>query len=214
VVGNRILMSLGTTYTKKLTAWSVGSGLGCLDTGAVAAFTWYSVFLIERTDTAVVDVLCSLSATAPSMPTNYTKKRRIGSILTDWTNTGSLYFFSQDGNRFTWATKTTTLDVDTVAPGTNANAATLSVPNGVNVIAIINVLASGNFVYVSDGVETDEAPSNTVAPLGSIGTTGVSDSVGQVQVRTGPTQQIRYRASANSAVRIVTTGWIDRRGQE
>src|SRR5579872_1429376 len=71
------------SFKKSTAAWAVGSGNGCLDSGTVAASTWYHVFVIERTDTGAVDELCSTSATAPTFPTSYTKKRRIGSFKTD-----------------------------------------------------------------------------------------------------------------------------------
>src|SRR5438045_2280633 len=76
-------MVLASAYTKTTAAWAVGTALGALDTGAIANNTWYHAFLIERTDTGVVDVLISLSPTAPTMPASYTIKRRIGSMKTD-----------------------------------------------------------------------------------------------------------------------------------
>ena len=54
-----------------------------MDTGSVANNTWYHVHLIKRPVTGVVDVLFSLSATAPTLPTSYTIFRRIGSMRTD-----------------------------------------------------------------------------------------------------------------------------------
>src|SRR6185437_4291681 len=60
-------LSLPSVYTKDANlSWAVGSGNGCLDTGNIAASTWYHVHLIKRTDTNVVDVLVSLSPTAPT----------------------------------------------------------------------------------------------------------------------------------------------------
>lgn len=73
-------MILSASITKRIdAAWVVGDNQGGLDTGAVANTT-YHIWLIKRTDTDVVDVLFSTSATAPTMPTNYDKKRRIGSF--------------------------------------------------------------------------------------------------------------------------------------
>jgi hypothetical protein len=73
-------MTLGASITKRLDAtWVVGDNQGGLDTGSIANTT-YHIWLIKRTDTDVVDVLFSTSATSPTMPTNYTKKRRIGSF--------------------------------------------------------------------------------------------------------------------------------------
>ena len=76
------VMSLTSGITKRLdAAWSVGSGNGGLDTGSVSANATYHIWLIQRSDTGVVDVLFSLSATAPTMPANYDRKRRIGSVI-------------------------------------------------------------------------------------------------------------------------------------
>jgi hypothetical protein len=206
VVANRALMSLTGGLTKKLTAWAVGTNAGCLDAGAVANFTWYSVFLIERLDTGVVDVVCSTSATAPVLPTNYTKKRRIGSVRTDWTSTGSLYFFKQVGNRFRWAT--VNQDISNATPGINANVATVSTPNGVQTEALlIGVTANTNKVYISETDTNDEAAENLGVSNG-----GTADGV--IGVMTDTAQQIRYRATVNLSVLINTYGWIDRRGQE
>lgn len=74
------LMTL-TAMTKRLDAgWSVGTGNGGLDTGSVANTT-YHIWLINRPDTNVTDVLFSTSATSPTMPANYTKKKRIGMVV-------------------------------------------------------------------------------------------------------------------------------------
>ncbi|MBD9456007.1 hypothetical protein IB244_31560, partial [Rhizobium sp. RHZ02] len=61
-------MALASALTKRLdAAWAVGTNQGGLDTGSVGDNT-YHVFLIQRSDTGVVDVLFSLSATSPTMP--------------------------------------------------------------------------------------------------------------------------------------------------
>lgn len=74
------LITLESALTKRLDAvWSVGTNQGMLDTGAVANSLYY-LFLIERSDTSVVDVLASLSSTSPSMPANYDRKRLIGRV--------------------------------------------------------------------------------------------------------------------------------------
>jgi hypothetical protein len=78
--GNNQTIKLASTITKQLDAtWTVGTNAGGLDTGSVANDT-YHVFLIMRLDTGVVDALFSVSPTAPTMPANYTLKRRIGSF--------------------------------------------------------------------------------------------------------------------------------------
>jgi hypothetical protein len=78
------LMLLSSSLSKTTSAWAVGNASGSLDTGSIAASTWYHVYLIRRLDTGVVDVLISLNATTPTLlPTNYSVYRRIGSMKTN-----------------------------------------------------------------------------------------------------------------------------------
>jgi hypothetical protein len=130
------LMRLGSAYTKSTGAWSVGSGGSALDTGVIAANTWYHVYIIERLDTGVVDVLISLSATAPTMPANYTVFRRVGSIRTD---VSSLWIaFLQNGDEFIWSVPVN--NNNNTALTTTNQSPTLTVPTGVIVNAIFNTL--------------------------------------------------------------------------
>lgn len=94
---------LSATLTKRLdAAWAVGTGNGGLDTGSKASDTGYHVWLIRRPDTGVVDALFSTSATSPSMPANYTQKRRLGAVLTD--SSGNIRAFVQAGGWFSLKT--------------------------------------------------------------------------------------------------------------
>lgn len=75
---------LSSEITKQIdAAWAVGDDAGGLDTGSVAASTTYYVWLIKRTDTGIVDVLFSASNSAPTMPSNYDKKRLFARLKTD-----------------------------------------------------------------------------------------------------------------------------------
>ena len=194
-------MSLTTAITKTTGAWAVGTGNGGLDTGAVAASTWYHVYVIQRTDTGVVDGLLSTSASAPTMPANYTKKRRIGSVLTDASK--AINFFTQDGQYFLWATAAMT---STGNPGTSASSVTLNVATGVNVWAVYNAVLSNStqnsVLYLSDLAASDQAPSETVAPNGQLhlnGSTLNMALMSQVTTRTNTSAQIRLRVSASDA---------------
>lgn len=59
------------------------SGVNGLDTGAEAVSTWYNVWAIYNPTAGTWASLLSLSATAPTMPTNYTYKVRVGAIRND-----------------------------------------------------------------------------------------------------------------------------------
>lgn len=197
--------------------WTVGSGNNKLDTGTIAASTWYHVFEIERPDTSVVDILFSLSATSPTMPTNYTKKRRIGSFKTD--GSSHILAFTQRGAIFYWAAQV--LDVNASTFTTSRTLQTLaSVPTGVIVQPLCRYTisnASTASVLLTSGDETDVAPTTTTPMTAAPGfdqldttlTAGDQNSVCPF-LTTNTSGQIGIRASAASTtVSEVTRGWID-----
>ena len=151
------------------------------------------------------------------MPTNYDYKRRIGSIV----RTGAaIKAFSQLGDEFLWTTAV--LDVDATNPGTLAVTATLTVPTGVKVWAKFNTVSINgtvnHSVYFSSLDQTDEAASNTVAPLAALGFSGgVAGFTGWNSIRTNTLGQIRYRldgSGAGDVLRLATFGFSDRRGRD
>lgn len=198
-----------SAITKRLdAAWAVGTNQGGLDTGAIANTT-YHIWVISRVDTGVVDVLFSASATSPTMPANYTKKKCIGSIIRA---SAAILLFNQYGRDFILSTPV--LDVNNAPGGTAAITATLaSVPSGVKVKALINALtaANGTYIYVSSLDSADLAPSTTAAPLSMFGQSAATNTTSSLQVWTSTSQTIRYRVSATDTVRIATLGWIDPR---
>ena len=210
-----VLMTLAASISKTTGAWTAGSGNGGIDTGTIANNTWYHFHLIRRPDTGVVDVLFSLSATAPTMPANYTQFRRIGSGRTN----GSAQWvrFFQTGDQFLWD-NLGTLDLDTTS-STSAALVTLSVPTGVKVRALLNTFDSnataGTMWHISDPDTTDVAPSITAWPLGANGAP-INGAGGrnQVEMTTNTSAQVRHRNTrSDSTVRIATIGWIDSRGR-
>lgn len=205
------VMTVSASITKRLdAAWAVGTGQGGLDTGSIANGT-YHVWVIHRNDTSVTDVLLSASASSPTMPTNYTKKKCIGSIVRA---SAAILGFDQFGNEF--YLDTPVLDHTTGASaGTSAITATLSsVPTGAKMKAFINVYVgdNGNYVYLSSLDNADVAASNSAAPLATFGAS--AGTVGtQAQVWTNTSAQIRARQTSNSAngFRFATLGWRDLR---
>jgi len=80
-----------------LTINTAASGANGLDTGTLAASTWYSVWVIWNGTT--VSGLVSTSATAPTLPGGYTHKARVGWIRTDGTGNKYPLGFTQYGRR-------------------------------------------------------------------------------------------------------------------
>jgi Major tropism determinant N-terminal domain len=193
-------------FTKMTGSWAVGNNNGALDTGSVAASTWYHIYLIERTDTGVIDALLSLSATAPTMPANYTKKRRIGSIKTDASS--HILAFTQIGDRFLWRSVPT--DVPNATPPTTATLQTLSVPPGVSVDALLTAQYGG----VSTTVNIALWSPLGAQPGANLGTNNISAAVGQYCITTNTASQINVISnSATGGLTITTFGWTDTRGR-
>jgi hypothetical protein len=215
------LMSLVSNYTKTFSNWVVGSGNGGLDAGSIASNTWYHVYIIERLDTVVADVLISTSATAPTMPTNYTVKRRIGSIRTD--ATPNILAFTQFGDEFIWNAERSDVSISGTFSTTPANQ-TLSVPLGVQTWANIQVFVAqagsntcgGRFFPISSSDQATDSSSNA---FGSVGVTAVGATAARVVesvrgILTNTSSQIRAVSDTGTAsLNIVTTGWTDYRGR-
>lgn len=219
--GNTALMILAAAISKTTGAWAVGSGNGSLDTGTIANNTWYHAWLIQRPDTGVVDVLTSLSATAPTMPANYTLKRRVFPLRTD--GSGKWLLLRQFGDLFIhdapFAESQTTL-----ASSANNVVALAGVPSGIAVRAIFNMRYYGGSwgsAYVYSGQQTaltgfpnGGTSTNFTELIGSSGNGGsarfdiMTDTSQHVQIYCG------VAGSPSSPWAFSTEGFIDTRGKE
>ncbi len=213
---NAAVIGLGSSIAKTTSGWVVGSGNGCLDTGSIANSTWYHFYAIFRSDTLVVDVACTLSATTPALPASYTHFRWIGAGLTN----GSAQWiqFAQNGDEVLWTAAV--LDVNSTNPTASAVSSTLSVPTGIKVRAIVNqTLTTGaggaSACLLSALDQTDAAASTSALPLANIYAPVSGVMANRLEIRTNTSGQIRRRCSfsdANVIHRIATIGYIiDRR---
>ncbi|HKX10005.1 MAG TPA: hypothetical protein VJN67_17530 [Stellaceae bacterium] len=199
------------SFTKSTAGWSVGGGNGCLDSGTVANSTWYHLFVIERTDTGVVDELCSTSATAPTLPASYTKKRRIGSFKTD--ASGHILAFTQTGTgskrKYLWGTAVNDISSQIVNSGARTLFTMTSVPLGIKVDGIFDLNATnataptaGSFASPDTG---DGAPSANWQVIVSNKTYSA-----EYIIRTDASQRVGFGSGNNSTnVTIETVGWYD-----
>lgn len=102
VTADEIILENSSNNYQTLRAVSLsiaGTSVGAngLDTGSLAANTWYSTWVIWNGTTT--SGLMSLSATAPTMPSGYTYKARTGWIRTDGTANKYPLSFTQSGRR-------------------------------------------------------------------------------------------------------------------
>jgi hypothetical protein len=198
-----------TVMTKTAAAWAAGTGNGGLDTGAIAANTWYYWYLIQRPDTGDVDFIFSLSSTAPNLPTNYSLKRRIGAMRTNSASQWPL--FKQYGYRF--ILNAPFLDLSTTAGNTIPANVALTVPRIAGVRALFRaIVAHGTGSNVAF-YALDEADTAINANF-FISLSAALQGAGHFEVTVNASAQIRYNCSvASTAVRISTYGWIDERGR-
>ena len=213
---NLHLLTLPSAFTKTTATWAAGTGNGALDTGTATIGTWYHAFIIQRPDTGQEDILISLSATSPTLPTNYTLFRRIGAMLTN--GLGNWVRFFQFGNLFIWQNPVG--DINGVTGNATAALVSLTVPPGVNVIASGKILMSNttggaaDILFYSPTVATQAAGT----PVGNVSVYAFTNGTfsGVENILTNTSSQISLVASATSANITTywsTTGWTDFRGQ-
>lgn len=209
------VMTLSASITKQLdNAWAVGTNLGGLDAGTIANTT-YHVYVIKRPDTGVVDVIFSTSASSPTLPTNYTLYRRIGSIIR---SAGAILAFVQDGDLFLYSTPIN--EVAATNPGTSAVTRNMTVPQGITVFPIMawsvkNDTTAQITCYISPLILPDNAPSVAFSTFRT-DAVGAGGSTIVQHVVTNTSGQVRSRLSASGAsdvLRCALLGWRDNRGR-
>ena len=93
---------VGNCRTVRNVALSINAaaaGVNGLDTGALAASTWYAVHVIYNPTTQAAAGVLSLSATVPTLPAGYTMSARCGWIRTDGTANKFPLGFRQYGRK-------------------------------------------------------------------------------------------------------------------
>lgn len=210
-------IALASGMSKGLnTTWQAGSGFGGLDVGAVAASTWYHVFAIVNPATGNSDILFSGSLTNPTLPTGYTKKRRIASIFTD--ASANIIPFVQSGDYF--AFKTPVLNVAAASSGgSTPRSISVTTPFGLKVDAVFGCTwgsssSNGDFVFATvydpdlGGATTDKAIARL--PPGQTFTA-------QVKSQTDNSARIMHWTNApgegDATISVWTHGYYDTRGR-
>lgn len=206
---------VGASRIKQLdAAWAVGTNAGGRMSAAAIANTTYYCYMIRRPDTGVVDYGFDVSATAPTLPTNYTQFKLIGAIVRV---AAAIKPFIQDGPRFMWVTPA--VDVNVANPGTAAVTRTLTVPVGLRTRAYISVSGQGTTaadqplgIYISDLSLADIAASASTAMSSELFVNSAVGTIGgsSLPVMTNTSGQVRSRieqSAAGTTLRILTYGF-------
>jgi hypothetical protein len=209
-------------YIKRLDAlWSPGNNGGMLDAGVKTANTTYHCFAIYNPTSGLSDYLASLSASSPTLPGGYTKKRRVGSILTDGSLNNRL--FLQTGKLFTLDNYVN--DLFTTVFSATRQLQALTVPTGISVIALLNAAlvkssspaALNHAIRFTNPNQTDQPPIQTTGT--EIFDLSLSTGVNQggaictrLEITTDTSAQIGYRSTATASatdMELNTIGWRD-----
>jgi len=210
-VSDPVLLKLDTAITKQLDAtWELGSDRGGLDTGT-AADGPYHVYLIGRSDTAVVDVLFSASASSPVLPANYDRKRRIASFMR---NAGVIRPFRQDNDQFILHDNWTASDSTTPVTDVLLN---LPLPTGIHLTPLltceIKLISNGDAFYAVGDGDMDHAD----VIIGRVINVAAYNIAQSERRMTNLAGQIRYtlvlNAGAIETLHINLSGWVDARGR-
>lgn len=212
----------GTTWiqvpalTKQLDVnWVVGNNQGMLSTGVINNFDYY-LWAILRPDTGVTDYLADVSATNPTMPANYTKKRLIG-FITRLGGAISLFRATEIGGgglQIEWTVPALQVDIAATLTTTRSTY-TPKAPIAFSTIALLTVsitdAAAGSGARIARVDETDAAPSTTAAPLCNISVAVVAvPAVKQLHVQTNSVGLIAARSTVATMdnFRIQTDGFV------
>jgi hypothetical protein len=122
---NQSLLLLAATFP--LTVNIAASGALGLDTGSVAASTWYYIWIIAKAD-GTTSAVFSLSNSLPTFPTGYLFSILVGAVFTDGSKHTSA--FTQLGNQVSFAPINVFSALAVTTPGTYQSVSLSSiVPN-------------------------------------------------------------------------------------
>jgi hypothetical protein len=198
-----------------LTINAATTGINALDTGSLANNTWYYVYLISNGTTTAS--LLSTSSTAPTMPTGYVYKYRIGAVRTG----GAATFLRtiQKGNRAQYQViaASTTPNLPAMATGTAGNPGT---PTWVSV-------STSNFVPTTatsiSGVVNLPVVTGSiiVAPNNAYGARGSATNPPAIDIEASATgmvvpftfvlesSNIFWASSGSANNGLFASGWVD-----
>jgi hypothetical protein len=164
-----------------------------------------------------MDALASTSATAPTMPSGYVYKRRVGSFKTG--GSATILAFTQMGDYFEWNTIPPPTDYATTLPSANRVPIALSVPPGIIVTAYCSFHAGdsiANGVYFTTHDQADNGCTPTLGLEHLYFSAAAGAQGGNARIRTNTSQQIYARANAGTACQlfVATHGWVDPRGRD
>lgn len=187
------------------------TGANALDTGTLANNTWYYIYIISNGTT--VSGLMSTSATAPTMPSGYVYKYRVGAVTT--LGAATFIRFAQKGNRAYYRV---------VAGSTTPNLPIIASGGGVGDLTVPTWVAASVTAYVPTAVAS-KIYLGLSSYTGAAGAVAPNNAYGVATSRTNPPPLVAsannittimelestnvYWATGANPVALYCVGWID-----
>ena len=179
------------------------SGAGGLDTGTIAANTWYYVYAIYNGTTQ--NILMSLSNTAPTLPSGYTKSALIGTVLTD--SSSHLVGFIQKDRSWQYVVGENLANLPIMASGSSGSVTTPTwTPVAVTSVVPVPIADKIKIFLSGNGDTCIAAPNNSYGAYNSLtnppplvnnlGTTGRANIIGEFVLESG---NIYYASNATGS---------------
>jgi len=206
-----------SAITKQIdAAWAEGTNAGGLDTGTVAADTFYYLFAIYNPTTQTSDALFSASKTNPTLPSGYTKKKHIAALYTDGSaniRSGD-YTFSESNYRFRYSTRILDLNKTSGLSTSSRSAETISSPPHAVASASLYLqapnISSVVSIVVTEEDEADVSPS-TFPTINAYynGAAYFWNNTVEITAKVNSTSQIYLRSTYGTVTffKWITLGW-------
>lgn len=203
-------------HTGTLTPNVTMSGVNGLDTGSETDDTWYSVWVIaDDADVLVVASLLSISVSAPTLPSGYDVKRRVGwtrnkpgnflQSVTQNTSRDRLYQYNENGSNVQ------VLNNGTATTPTNVDLSSLVPPT--STLAYLNLQHQGLTAAANDGVRIrydGSAQTTTITRAMAGGSTDDVTANVMMHMRTSTSQVIEYdNINSGDETNIWVVGYTD-----
>lgn len=209
--GDAFDMVLAATLVKQIdAAFVAGTNAGGLFTGAVAAGTWYHVFLIRKISNGQIDAGFDTSVSAANIPAGWSAYRRLGAVLTD--GSANILGFTRVGEHFIWNDPIEDVADTNFGTADVPQLVALSVPPGVRVRANIRAnttgTASSSFVLFTPGV--GDGPPEGVSTNPGSDLNPNTNVIDNLWIETNESSQISVTSSTtNGNLYIRTRGYVD-----
>lgn len=167
--GNQIYLP---TIIKKIQAsgsWTAGSTNNGLDTGARTASTFYRTYVIQNNSTGAYDILFSLSATSPTVPSGYTNLGIMdyAFIRTNASNNISTSKWHPNDKKLVLGSSQQITFVSSTAGSGNATILNTTEPLEFDVKLTIGLTTTGFSDFTAYGSEQDGANANDCLQVGT-----------------------------------------------